>query len=111
MPSGCCRIVAAAVLAAIVVLAVVVVGDVHDARRGDPVATVADDENERRVVVAVSTAMLLRVHAVHTRRAADLKAGDDFRYRAADCGPRVAAAEVRDNGGEVRRKEVRRIQR
>lgn len=108
MPSGCCRIVAAAVLAAIVVLAVVVVGDVHDARREDPVA---DDENERRVVVAVSTAMLLRVHAVHTRRAADLKAGDDFRYRAADCGPRVAAAEVRDNGGEVRRKEVRRIQR
>lgn len=31
---------------------------------------------ERACVVAVSTAMLLRVHAVHTRRAADLKAGN-----------------------------------
>lgn len=58
----------------IVAAAVVVVVDVHVARRKDPVATVIDDENERRIV-AVSTAMLLRVHAVHTRRAADLKAG------------------------------------
>lgn len=58
-----------------VVAAVVVVGDVHDARRGDVVAMVADDEDEQqRRVVAVSTAaMLLRVHAVHTRHAAKSK--------------------------------------
>lgn len=68
MPSGCCRIVAV-----VIVLVVVVVGDVYDAPRRNPMAMVVDDENERRIV-AVSPAML-RVHAVHTRRAADLKAG------------------------------------
>lgn len=61
MSSG--RVAVAVVLAVVVV---VVVGDVHDARRWD---LVADDEDEQRV--AVSTTML-RVHAVHTRRAASL---------------------------------------
>lgn len=65
-----------------VVAPVVVVGDVHDARRKDVVAMVADDEDEQQQrVVAVSTARLLRVHAVHTRHAASLKAGGVQMYR------------------------------